>query len=53
MLTEEDREHIDQMSLNDMEFIYRTATPMSWPWHDKDVGDYFIKVFESLGGDTT
>lgn len=49
-LTDSDRARIDAMSLHDMEFIFATMTPMSWPFNDREAGDYFLKRYEEFGG---
>lgn len=49
-LTDNDRDRIDEMTLHDMEFIYATMTPMSWPFNDRDAGDYFLDKFMQMGG---
>jgi hypothetical protein len=46
-----ERECIDSMTLHDMEFQFAIATPLSWPFCDKECGEYFLERFIALGGD--
>lgn len=50
-LTDNDKERIDGMRLHEMEFLYASMTPMSWPFNDREAGEYFLKRFEEMGGD--
>lgn len=50
-MSQSEREVIDGMTLHDMQFQYAIATALSWPFCDKECGEYFLERFVALGGD--
>lgn len=47
-MTEDDKQRIDAMTLDDMEHVLSTTPSFAWPFRDADVGDYFYERYDRL-----
>ena len=49
-MTEQDKHRIDSMTREQMARIWRFSPVGSWPFNERESGDYFTNRFKKLGG---
>lgn len=47
-MTQDDKDRIDKMTLEEMDHIWTNTASFSWPFRYSDTGDYFCDRYERL-----
>lgn len=47
-MTEDDKQRIDEMTVEQMDRVFHSTPPGAWPFRDPDTGEYFCERFDRL-----